>query len=133
MKIWPRGFLGMLISKIAGTMTSLQRFPLKIEKFKMAAAKHVFVHKIALRYPDFNNLDVYTYVFGVKESNKTYIKTYNVHLHHKNVKKFSKITICSLGMCTLQNIIELYICHKSSYFLTFKIFYCAVLSRSTDV
>jgi len=51
MKIWPRGFLGMLISKIAGTTTSLQPLPPKIEKFKMAATKHVFVHKIALSAP----------------------------------------------------------------------------------
>ena len=51
MKIWPKGFLGMLISKIAGTTTSLQPFPPKIEKFKMAAIKHDFVHKTALSAP----------------------------------------------------------------------------------
>ena len=51
MKLCPRGVLGMLISKIAGTTTSLQRFPPKIKKFKMAATKHVFAHKMDLSAP----------------------------------------------------------------------------------
>ena len=51
MKLCPRGVLGMLISKIAGTTTSLQRFPPKIKKLKMAATKHVVVHKMALSAP----------------------------------------------------------------------------------
>ena len=48
MKLYPRRVLGMLISKIAGTMTLLQRVLPKIKKFKMAAPKHVFAHKMAL-------------------------------------------------------------------------------------
>ena len=51
MKLSPMGFLRMLISKIAGTTTSLQRFPPKMKKFKMAATKHVFAHKMALSSP----------------------------------------------------------------------------------
>ena len=44
MKLCPRGYLSMLISKIAGTTTSFQRFPLKNEKFKMAAANQIFAN-----------------------------------------------------------------------------------------
>ena len=44
MKTCPWGFSDVLISKIAGTTTSLQRFWLKNAKFKMAAKNIVFAH-----------------------------------------------------------------------------------------
>jgi hypothetical protein len=47
-KLCPRGFLGVLISKIAGTKMSRQRFPPKMLKFKMAAQKYVFGHYLTL-------------------------------------------------------------------------------------
>ena len=57
----------MLISKIAGTTTSLQRFlPKK---------------------------NVYTYVFNVKESNKTHLKTHNIHVHGENLKNAHNINL----------------------------------------
>ena len=48
MKLSPIGILGMLISKIAGTKMSRQRFMPKIQKFKMAAKKYVFGHYLTL-------------------------------------------------------------------------------------
>ena len=42
MKLGPMGYLGMLISKIAGTTTSHQRFLLKNRKLKMAALNKDF-------------------------------------------------------------------------------------------
>ena len=48
MKLCPRGYLGVLIADIAGPTTSLQRFPFKNGKFKMAAIKYVFVHYLNL-------------------------------------------------------------------------------------
>ena len=80
MKLCPRGVWGMLISKIAGTTTSLQRIPPKIKKFKMAATKHVFVHKMALSAL-ITMILMSIPVFKVKESNKTHLKTHNIHLH----------------------------------------------------
>ena len=89
MKLCPRGVLGMLISKIAGTTTSLQRFPPKIKKFKMAATKHVFAHKMAPSAPITMILMSIPMFFKVKESNKIHLKTHNIHLHGENVKKRS--------------------------------------------
>ena len=51
MEIWPKGFLSMLNSKIAGTTTSFQQFPLKNWNFKMAATKYVFVNNSVLSTP----------------------------------------------------------------------------------
>ena len=93
MTLCPRGLLGMLISKIAGTTTSLQRFPPKNKTFKMAATKHVFANTMALSAPMTMILNVYTYAFKVKESNKTHLKTHSIHLHGEN-KKTLITSIC---------------------------------------
>jgi len=51
MKICPRGYLRVLISKIARTRTSLQWFMPKNYKFKMPTRNHFMVHKSAVYAP----------------------------------------------------------------------------------
>ena len=55
----------------------------------MAATKHVFAHKMALSSPIIMIFMSIPMFFKVKESNKTHLKTHNIHLHGENIRKRS--------------------------------------------